>query len=76
MLEMEISNTEMVELLINSLNNLEGAPLNMMTVVELDRILRTLNQYVTLVKIDNKGRFGVVDIDATVNAFKNHVERL
>lgn len=76
MLEMEISNTEMVELLINSLDNLEGAPLDMMTVAELDRILRTLNQYVTLVKIDDKGRFGVVDIDATVNAFKNHVERL
>ena len=76
MLEMEISNTEMVKLLIDSLNNLEGAPLNMMTVAELDRVLRTLNQYVTLVKVDNKGRFGVVDIDTTVNAFKNHVERL
>lgn len=76
MLEMEINNTEMVKLLINALNNLEGAPLDMITVAVLDRILRTLNQYVTLVKIDSKGRFGVVDIDATVNAFKNHVERL
>ena len=71
MLEMEISDAEMVELLIDSLNNLEGSPLNMTTVAELDRILKTLNQYVTLVKIDSKGRLGTVDIDMTINEVKN-----
>ena len=71
MLEMEISDAEMVELLIDSLNNLEGSPLNMTTVAELDRILKTLNQYVTLVKIDSKGRLGTVDIDMIINEVKN-----
>ena len=50
---LNLSDTEMVKLLIDSLNDLKGSPLNMVTVVEFDRILRTLNQYVTLVGIDN-----------------------
>ena len=70
------SDTEMVELLIGSLNDLKGSPLNMMTVVEFDRILRTLNQYVTLVGIDNENRLGVVDIDTTVDLLRTNVERL
>lgn len=72
----DTSDTEMVELLIDSLNDLKGSPLNMITVVEFDRILRTLNQYVTLVGIDNENRLGVVDIDTTVNLLKTNVERL
>lgn len=69
------SDTEMVKLLIGSLNDLKGSPLNMVTVVELDRILRALNQYVTLVGIDNENRLGVVDIDTTVDLLRTNVER-
>lgn len=64
-------NTEIVKSLIKSLNDLKGSPINNITVCELERILWSLNDYVTLIEIDHKGRMRTVDIDASVKYMKS-----
>ena len=69
--------TTAVKSLLESLTEIDGSPANMRTVYEFERILRTLNQYVTLLMIsDSEDIIGIVNIDASVNLMKNYVERL
>lgn len=65
-------NTELIKSLLKSFNNLDGSPLNMETLCEFERILRTLEQYVTIIQIHNN-KVCTVDVDASIELLKRRL---
>ena len=69
-------NTELIKSLLKEFNDLDGYPLNMHTVYKVERVLRSLNQYVSIIGLDEFGRLGTVDVDMTVDQLRRTVEGL
>ena len=69
----EKSPAETVKGLIEYLNEVNYMPISSRRVMELERTLRSLTQYVTLIGFDKDGRLGYVDVDLTVKCLKNEL---
>ena len=70
------SNCQRVRDLLNYLRDFYYRPYNADYIIDLQRTLFSLEQYVTLIGFNDGGELGYVDVDMTIKCHWNHLENL